>query len=201
MEFNYNNNNIPFDIWEYIFDRLEFIDKLHFKLIGTWFYENFHIKDLYDIDAQYLVKLNDDILKNFKYTQALDTTWTPRITNDGIKDLHNLRKLNASSYSAITNVKIKHLWLNSLLAYANKNITNGIKGMPLKFLLAEVCDGITDASIKEMTTLKKLFASYNDNITNDALKKLDLDELTAYFNPNITIEGVEHMRNLKIFRI
>ena len=51
--------------------------------------------------------------------------------------------------------------------------------------------------IKHMD-LKELYASDNHNITDECIKHMNLKKLYANYNPNITDEGIKHITNLKI---
>ena len=60
------------DLLKLIFNKLDFINQIKFKMTCKYTYLNLHITDLYNIDNKYLLLLNDDILLNYKYLISLN---------------------------------------------------------------------------------------------------------------------------------
>ena len=114
-------NDIPLEILQIIFDKLDFKSQIIFKQQCKYFYGQLRIYDLYNIDKKYKEKLNDNILKNFKYTKYLDASDGNNnncITDEGIKNM-NLIILNATYNNKITDKGIQQMNLKELNACNN----------------------------------------------------------------------------------
>lgn len=180
--FQYTNMQEFYDhiVIDHIFEKKEFLDLL---------YEYDLIEDtIKEMCKKGLEIMNDDILlyiSQYIDIDVLNAEYNPDITDKGIADMI-LCELNASSYPdnseldcGITDNGIKHMNcdLFSLNALGNIKITN--------------------EGIKNNGALTILDASYNENITDDGLKELDLEELNISFNNQVTGQGIKHM-NLEI---
>lgn len=138
------------------------------------------VKDFCDIESKYVNKLDDNILKNYKYIAKLNASYNVKIKN--INHLTNLRILYARSdpydcvHCGINDNSLINLNLIELDASYNLNIKN----------------------INHLTNLTTLHASHRYcGIDDNGIKELNLSTLFAYANPKITPNGIKHMRNLK----
>ena len=166
-EYNENISYIlPIELWNIIFNYTNI--KTQLKFIQTCKYLNKHlaIVDLYNIDDKRVYKQTNDILKQYPYLVKLHVG--PLVT-----DINQLTKLQLLKTAiGLTNNGVKNINPCKLLAY-------GLK--------------LTD--INHMTNLTYLDAS-NSNISDSGIKNLNLYELDATDNPNIT--DVNFMTSLKI---
>jgi len=125
-------DNLPNDVNIKIFYYLDgdIQTQLNFRSINKWCYNNLHIVDLYNIDYNYNIKLNDEILKKYKHVKYLSTEFG-NITNEGLQNLIPiLEQLDASDDSQLSDIIIKKLNICS-----NKKITDyGIRNLDLKIL-------------------------------------------------------------------
>lgn len=152
-----------YDIWYEIFGLLNFKSKLAMKSASQASQKNLIIKDLYNIPARYLLKLNDDVLVNFPETRCLKL-YVNYVSNLSI--LRNLKTLYIANDPHIHQGQIQHLDLTELNAEDNPQIRDVHFMKNLKILNARgVCCGIDQAGIRGLN-LQKLDAGYNKKITN-----------------------------------
>ena len=153
-----------------IFKYINFYDKHTFKKIKK-FMNRIHMTDLFGIDNKYLVRLDDNILSNYKFAVRLCARNNPKITH--INHMTNLKELNAGGKCGIDNYGVKNINLEVLYAYDNQKITN----------------------IKHMTNLKELDARFNCGIDDYGVKNLNLEVLYQWNNPKI--QNMKRMTNIK----
>ena len=155
-----------------IFKYLEFYDKHTFKRIKKNT-DRIYITDLFNIHRKYLIRLDDDILKNYKCVVKLSLGPCSKVTQ--IQHIKKLRELNASGcHCKIDDECIRNINLEKLIAYDNPKITN----------------------VNHMTNLKELNAGGNCGINNEGISCVNLEVFDASFNRKIT--NVNHMSNLKV---
>ena len=146
---------LPLELIQNIFEKLNFKNKMIFRLCCIDFYEKLKIYDLLNINQKYKNKLNDNILFNLKYVKYLGASHNKKITNNGIKHM-NLHTLYASGNMGITDDGIKHMNLYILYASNNTNITDsGIKHMKLHILDASYNKKITEHAAKRVSRLAR----------------------------------------------
>ena len=90
---------IPLDIWNIIFDLLDFKSKMNLISTCKYLRQNLHIIDLCNIDRKYLYKLTTNILryKIFKNVSYIDLS----LAHNKIKNISfmkNLKKVIACNY-------------------------------------------------------------------------------------------------------
>ena len=113
------------DIWQIIFDKLDFMDQIKMRQVSRYFMINFPITNLFD-NISNRGKLTDEILKLFSYVIKLNVNNNRKITN--VNHMKNLRILYAGSDCGINNHGIQHLVnLTKLNSYGNNKITRRIK--------------------------------------------------------------------------
>lgn len=118
------------------------------------------------------------------------------ITNVAIAKM-NLNTLDASFNSSITDEVVMKLELSCLYAANNINITNKSLSKCLRKLDCSYDCTITNEGINGLTNLEVLIVNYNNKITNDAIKNLQLKRLYACSTLGIDDEGIAHMTNLQ----
>ena len=149
--------DIPLEICDKIFSYLDFQSKIRLRLTCLKFYHGLRIIDLYNIPPNFLDKLDDNIIKEFKYLKYLDASFNEKITDNSLKNL-NLVKLNSSWNEKITDNSILHM-------------------TKLQILYAEGICGITDKSINKLTNIIELKVRININIDKDAINHLKFIKL------------------------
>src|SRR6202012_3029865 len=191
-----------------IFNFCNFKSQLYLSSSCKFFNSNLLITDLYNINNNVRLLLNDKILKQskYKYVTKLDASDNEKIKNvsqmastlknlcadgncgidqNGIKDLH-LTELYAYDNEKIKNVSQMASTLKILYADGNNCgiDQNGIKDLHLTKLCASNNEKIKDVS-QMASTLKILDASYYCGIDQNGIKNLHLTELYAYGNEKI----------------
>src|ERR1700753_1849975 len=154
-----------------IFNFCNFKSQLYLSSSCKFFNSNLLITDLYNINNNVKLLLNDKILKQSKYKYVT--------------------KLDASCNKKIKDVSQMASTLKILDARYNCGIDqNGIKDLHLTKLYASGNEKIKDVS--QMTsTLKILYASYNCGIDQNGIKDLYLTKL--YASDNEKIKDVSQM--------
>ncbi|AUL79784.3 hypothetical protein QJ857_gp0375 [Tupanvirus soda lake] len=61
------SKELPLEIWQFIFNKCDFLTQLYLHSCCSFFYFNLRFTDLYNIDIYIKKLLNDDILKQKKY--------------------------------------------------------------------------------------------------------------------------------------
>ena len=204
------------DTLQIIFIFCDFMSQISLISTCTYYRNNLHIIDLFNIDKKYLQKLNQDILhlsifEKVKYLDAcpnqkitrvshmkfLEILDTDEIDQEGIEGL-NLIELYASDNSKITNVShMKSLQI--LNAYGNCGINQkGIEGLNLIDLNANHNSKITNVS--HMKSLQILCAFGDCGINQKGIEGLNLIELYAYNNSKIS-QCITHEISTNIRRI
>src|SRR3972149_1855897 len=121
------------DLLIIIFEKLDFESQHNLRQSCHYFYTTLQITNLYDLSYEYQKKLTDEILSSdqFQKVTKLDISYNKKVTDNGIKNLYNLKKLNISGNENITNDGIKNLYnLRKIDISANKKITDeGIKNL------------------------------------------------------------------------
>ena len=207
---------IPLDNFKEIFLLCDFLTQIRFRQTCKFLYNFLQIIDFYNIETKYLTKLNEDILKNYKYIKYLNVK-----TNRTIKDISwmvNLKILDASDKSRINQIGIKELDLIELNVWNNQKIIDVSWMKNLKILNASNKSGINQIGIKGldlielnvwnnrkikdvsfMTNLKELDAGFDSRIDQMGINGLDLIKLDIWGNPKIIDKS--WMKNLKEFNI
>src|ERR1700744_5362350 len=143
----------------------DFISQLNLSSSCKFLNNNLLIADLYNINNNVRLLLNDKILKQSKYKYVT--------------------KLNANSNEKIKDVSQMASTLKILDARYNCGIDqNGIKDLHLTELNASDNEKIKDVS-QMASTLKILDANYNCGIDQNGIKDLHLTELNAFGNKKI----------------
>ncbi len=184
------------NIWTVIFNKLDLLSQLRFRITCTYFYNNIHVTDLYNIPKIYKDRLNDKIIKQYKHLKLLDASgWNCKVSGVAIQEL-SLHTLNASRNPSICDVHIQNMTslhvlyiayncgvsdiglvnlcnLHTLDVHGNLKITDeGIKGKKLKVLNASGNKTkITDGGIMNMP-LVELVMSHNNKITKVSIETL-----------------------------
>jgi len=158
------NNLPPPEIWQIVLDYSDFLTKIRIRQICKELYIHLRIIDFYHIEDQFLIKLNDDIIKQHPYIKYLFAFDNSNITD--INHLEHLEVLDAS-------------WECGIHSQGLKNITS------LKVL--DVNGNPRVKKINQMTKLEKLHAKSICGIGNEDIKDLKLKYLDAEMNNKITI--------------
>ena len=108
---------LPFDIWQEIILKCEFIDAIHLRQLNKWFYK-LEIHDFYNIDDKYICKLTNDILIAYPFIRKLNA-YNGRITN--INHLTNLKVLYVDWNGGISDNGINKLTNLKELSYLYNN--------------------------------------------------------------------------------
>ena len=192
-------------IYQLIFDFLDLIDKLTYRQVSKEF-KNFHITDLMSFkNYNYLLLLNETILKQHLHTkkllaphntnitqlnflvhlQELYLSGSDRSSNCSINELTNLRKLTLSNFPSITDLNTLTK-LEVLKIYGSNAIDNqSIKELNLSEFACSSYLHVT--SFTHMTNLKRLSIQGSDcSVKNDDIRGLDLTYLDISFNTSIT---------------
>ena len=82
---------LPFEIWQEIILKCEFLDAIHLRQLNKWFYK-LEIHDFYNIDYEYKKKLTNDILKAYPFIQKIDVSTNKKITY--LNHLNHLKVLD-----------------------------------------------------------------------------------------------------------
>lgn len=187
-------NNFSIDVLQHcIINKLDFRSMIRFRQVCKWFHR-LEIHDFYHIDKKYLMRLSDEILKNYPFIELLNA-----YNNDKILDVNHLTrliKLNASN---------DRIYIRETGGYyecrpnyyhsENCKISDAsIKNLNLVELIA--CGNSLITDVNRMTNLRKLYASYNCGIDDDGIKDTNLTELCIMYNRKIT--NVDHMPKLKV---
>src|SRR3984957_5915047 len=156
---------IPIQVWQNIFDFCDFNSQLTLSSLCSLFYNNLFITDLYYIDKNTRLLLNDKIIKQQKYKY---TTKINAYGNEKIKDVSHmastLKILYADGDCGIDQNCIANLHLVELNAYGNKKIKDvSHMASTLKVLNAGGKCGIDQSCISNLH-LFKLYASFNEKI-------------------------------------
>src|ERR1700722_5880843 len=156
---------IPIQVWQNIFDFCDFNSQLTLSSLCSLFYNNLFITDLYNIDKNTRLLLNDKIIKQqkYKYTTKINANG-----NEKIKDVSHmastLKILYADGYCGIDQNCIANLHLVELNANGNEKIKD----------------------VSHMaSTLKILYAGWDCGIDQSGISNLHLVELFAYGNKKI----------------
>src|ERR1700722_7834305 len=167
---------IPIQVWQNIFYFCDFNSQLTLSSLCSLFYNNLFITDLYNIDENTRLLLNDEIIKQQKYKY----TKLNANNNKKIKDVSHmastLKILHAGWDCGIDQKCISNLHLVELNAGSNRKIKD----------------------VSHMaTTLKILNAGRDCGINQKCISNLHLVELNA--GGNRKIKDVSHMAStLKI---
>lgn len=173
----------PLEIWQSIFDSLDFVSQFNLRRIDSELYYNIRIINLFSVPTKYLDKLSDKELQQpqFRYVKYLDASFNLNITNKSIINLP-LEKLDISWNDTITDDVI-------------------VKLHNLKILIAQGLVGISDAGISQLTSLDYLDICISNkltnSITNKSLQNLTLKKLRAKYNNCVTLDGVLHMSGVE----
>lgn len=215
--------DIPFDIFQEIFQYLNFITKIRIRQISK---KNLllDITDFYYIPINLRIKLSDNILVNYPKLKYLHAGSNPNITK--INYLTNLEKLNISCFkpgnqawvqSGVTSNQLLNLtnitWLNlcenpiiSNISYLTNLKTLNLAThhtyleiqnsdlLNLNLTSLNLSGNHQITKISHLTNLKKLNINSCD-IPDFELKNMDLIRLDAYYNQNIY--NISHLTNLK----
>ena len=122
------------------------------------------------------------------------------ITDKGLQNLCNLEELDLTFNCSITNEGIKNLQKLKVLDITASNITgNGLQKLIALEELYDAC-GLTTIEDDDIVNLLnlKIFATANSrNVTNKGISKMNLTTFISSGNKNITPDGIKHMTNLK----
>ena len=110
------------DVWRFIIKKLDFITIIHLLSSCHYFYDNFYVIDLCNIDYKYLYRLSDEILQQHKFqnVQYLDASNNKKITD--VSWMNKLQILDASDDCGIDQNGIDGLNLVELHALDNSKI-------------------------------------------------------------------------------
>ena len=78
---------IPIELTQYIFERLDFISKHYFLSTCKYFYNNLKIYDLANMPFRFKIKLTKDILSRYKYVVKLDQYISHKLDPDNQLDI------------------------------------------------------------------------------------------------------------------
>jgi len=155
----------PPEVWQIILEYSDdFLAKIRLRQVCKDTYNHLRIIDFYHIEDQFLIKLNDNIIKQHQYIKYLFAFDNTNITD--VNHLDYLEELDAS-------------WDCGIHSQGLKNITS------LKVL--DVNGNPHVKNIKHMSKLEKLHAKSICGIGNEDIKDLKLKYLDAEMNSNITI--------------
>ena len=105
------------DVWQIIFDKLDFMDQIKMRQVSKYFMINFPITNLCDnITERY--NLTDELLKLFPHVMKLDVFFNSKITN--VNHMKNLRILYAGDNCGIDDHGIQQL-VNLTKLYSDDN--------------------------------------------------------------------------------
>jgi hypothetical protein len=182
-----------------------------------------HLRSLTILDSTPSIKWLDDTIMQFKNLTFLRLYGKYAISDESVKELHNLetlhlsynteitdrsvmtltklRKLNIYNCFGITDVSVKELHnLETLILSDNTEITDNSVMILTKLRKLEVSCffDITDVSVSKLTNLTELNAWRNINITDSSIRAIGgtLTQLNAGHNPNITHNTLQYLTNL-----
>jgi len=92
---------LPIELWQLIFDQLSLKHQLRLKQVNKLLSIKLDIIDLYHIKDSYRSKLTDEIIKKYTNLKYLDASYNSSITDNGVQYL-KLHALNASHNNNIT---------------------------------------------------------------------------------------------------
>src|ERR1700722_6326530 len=192
---------IPIQVWQNIFDFCDFNSQLTLSSLCSLFYNNLFITDLYNIDKNTRLLLNDKIIKQqkYKYTTKINANG-----NEKIKDVSHmastLKVLNAGGNCGIDQIGIANLHLVELYAYNNEKIKDvSHMASTLKILNASGDCGINQSGINQSGIdqsgifnlhLVELYADHNKNIKDVSHMASTLKTLYASGNCGIDQNGI-----------
>ena len=194
-------DNLPLEIIQYIFDYLNFYNKIRFKQVNKLFYFGLKIYDFYNIPYYYKIKLSNEILINYPEIKYLDASWNAKITD--VNHMTNLQKLNASEscgiddlglidlnlkeLNASNNPKIKHIEFMTNLKILNASTTYDLGRKQRKLFLKNLKIINKNIDIHNHSIIKE---NRNCIIGDKNLKNINLIELNVSNNNNI--KNVNH---------
>lgn len=146
-------------------------------------------------DSRFTKIVNIARFKNLRKLQCANNT-----TNTDLQQLMFLEELDLNFNDLITDVGLKHLNLNCLVANYNGVLTDeGIKHMiNLQRLMIAMCTKITDNGLKNLQ-LKFLDCS-GTRITNKGIAHMNLQVICAIGCPHITKDGIKYMNNCRLIK-
>ena len=154
---------LPVEILSMIFDLLDLKSQLNMCSVST-FFKKFNITNFWNIEEVIeSTKITEDILKKYPFIKFLNLC-DNRIIKD-INFLKHVTKLNISGGSLVSSEGIKNLLnLKYLNANNNNNITFLTNNIRIKYLVASGLCGLSDDQIKHLK-LRKLYACKNNRIS------------------------------------
>lgn len=201
------------DMWQYIMEFCNLRDKLTITVLSTHLYDSLYIYSFHDCDANLVLRITDDIIKQQVYTKLQYLNLNGNLYVTDINHLKNLKELDAHGSCKLNNNGIKELNIKTLKVSDNPNITDithmtdivyldasgncgltdeGIKNINPRFL--KVADNPDITNVNDMSNLRYLDASGSCGINDKGLLNVNLKHLIACDNPKIT--KIDHMSNL-----
>lgn len=162
--------------YEYIIPQQVYLNKRIFKITVE------KIKSLSNhIEITGLLNITDDNLKKLDHLESIYLEYNT-ITDEGIKNLTNLKQLTLCDAIGITDEGIKYLTnLTALSLHFDTSITN--------------------RGLQSLTNLEYLSLYANDSITDEGIKSLTKLRSLQLANKNITIAGLIGLKNLEKLKL
>jgi hypothetical protein len=152
--------DVPLELWQLIFDHIDFLSKIRLRQVNSLFLY-LPIVDLHHIEYRYLGLLNDNILRQHPFTKKLFAFDNPNITS--VNHLVYLEELDASWECGINDDGLQITSLKKLDVNGNERVKN----------------------IQHMAGLKTLFAIGKCGLSNEGLLGLKLEMLDSHGNTKI----------------
>lgn len=196
-------DKLPLDVLKHIiFEDLDLLSQLRFRIICKYMYNNLHITDLYNIKYKYKIRLTDKILDRYPKIERLDIDSNPFVTK--ISHFINLKVLNVgntikSNQCKIGDDQLQYLDLIELYAWNNPRICDIGHMKNLTILDASADSGINSNSIKDLPKLKtlKLINRSSKKEICDLNHLINLRELNIANGSKINDDGIKNLINLK----
>lgn len=142
--------------------------------------------------------ITDNSIQKLLKLKYLDLENNSNITDDSISKLLNLETLILDRNNHITNQGLKDLYkLKKLSIFVNTKITYEVfDNFKIEYL--KIKDNIFNNDMNNITTIKELYISNGNTITDEFIKSLyNLEILQIEKNNLITDESIIHLINLK----
>lgn len=163
------------------------------------------LKKLKSLITNYNYRISNLHIVNLNNLIKLDCFNCPKITDNSVKFLKNLKILNIGQINCEFNIYISDISISNLVNlkklrcvncnYITDKSISKLKNLTL--LSCELTNQITDKSIIKLNKLKSLFCSHCKYITNDSIKNLKNLISLSINNNNISNYGIKNLVNLK----
>jgi hypothetical protein len=195
----------PIEIWGIILGALKFLELLKLVSVCKEFYRAcFRLVSV--LEHHDLHKLPDHLLPKFKNLHTLEIAWHERFSNENVRTLTQLQKIDLYENPMINNRTVQKLSnLTTLSLKENEKVSNsGIKKLTGLTKLNLKKNGLI-SNIGTLVNLRNLNLNYNTKITDKDIKYLTLlEKLDLTNNPSISNKGLKRLtqlRNLNLSKV